>query len=395
MFLEPLIRRNPDLVRATVSLHQEGIVPANSYVLDLDCIEANARALSQEGERLGLRVFAMTKQIGRNPAAIGAIRAGGIGACVAVDTECARAIHAADSTVGHLGHLVQVPRGEAEEAAGLAPSYWTVFSEQKAGEAAAAARTVGEHARLLARVHAPGDSFYPGHEGGFEAGDILAVAETFQSLDGASFAGVTTFPALLYDADAGAVRPTPNLGTLARAAGALRDAGYSEVEVNAPGTTSVKTLATLADAGATQVEPGHALTGTTPLHARTDLPERPAMLYLSEVSHLHAGRSYCFGGGLYVDPVFDPYAVTALVGRDADEVLERRVAAELPAAGSIDYYGQLEEAAPVGASVVFGFRAQAFVTRANVVAMRGVGTQRPTAVGVWTASGHRAEGAAR
>jgi hypothetical protein len=48
VFLDPLIRRNPDLVRAAVVLHQQGIVPANSYVLDLDCVEANARLLANE-----------------------------------------------------------------------------------------------------------------------------------------------------------------------------------------------------------------------------------------------------------------------------------------------------------------------------------------------------------
>ena len=30
-----------------------------------------------------------------------------------------------------------------------------------------------------------------------------------------------------------------------------------------------------------------------------DLPELPAALYLTEVSHHYGGRAYCFGGGLY------------------------------------------------------------------------------------------------
>ena len=46
----------------------------------------------------------------------------------------------------------------------------------------------------------------------------------------------------------------------------------------------------LAAAGATQIEPGHGLTGTTPLHAVEDLPETPAVVYLSEVSHLIGAR---------------------------------------------------------------------------------------------------------
>lgn len=53
----------------------------------------------------------------------------------------------------------------------------------------------------------------------------------------------------------------------------------------------------LARDGATQVEPGHGLTGTTPLHAVADLAEEPAIAYVSEVSHLWNGKAYVFGGG--------------------------------------------------------------------------------------------------
>ncbi len=56
--------------------------------------------------------------------------------------------------------------------------------------------------------------------------------------------------------------------------------------MNAPGVTSTPVLQLLADAGATQVEPGHGFTGTTPLHMVMDLVERPAMVYLTEISHL-------------------------------------------------------------------------------------------------------------
>jgi predicted amino acid racemase len=387
VFLDVLIRRNPALIRAAVGLHQQGLLPANSYVLDLDAITENARMLATEGSRLGLRVYAMSKQIGRNPDALAAIRAGGIDACVAVDMTDARAVAAAGSTVGHVGHLVQVPRGEATQAAGMRPEQWTVFSTDKAREAAAAAREQAWTARLLARVHAPEDRFYSGHEGGFPVADLLAAVDALDALDGATCVGVTTFPALLFDAASRTVSPTPNLATVARAAEALRRERGGEVEVNAPGTTSVRTLATLADAGATHVEPGHALTGTTPWHAIEDLPERPAMLYLSEISHQHGGRAYCFGGGLYVDPVFEPYPMTALVGADPEEALARRVPAEVPPPSAIDYYGQLEADAATGDSVVFGFRAQAFVTRANVAAISGAATDRPTVAGVWPSAG--------
>lgn len=395
MFLEALRRRNPALLRAAVDLHRRGEVPAGSYVLDLDAIAANAELLAAEAAGLGLRPYAMTKQIGRNPVAIAAMARGGIDAGVAVDMACARALTRAGMRLGHVGHLVQVPRHAAGEAAAMEPEQWTVFNLTKAAEAAAAAAELGRTQPLLARVHDQGDSFYPGHEGGFEAAELPAAAAALDALPGARFAGVTTFPALVFDAERGEVRPTPNLATVARVAEQLRASGREDVLVNAPGTTSVRTLRVLADAGATHVEPGHALTGTTPWHAVAELPEQPAMVYLSEVSHQHAGRSYCFGGGLYVDPVFPPYQVRALVGADADEVLSTAVDAFLPPPEAIDYYGLLEGSIAPGSTVLFGFRAQAFVTRATVAAIAGIADGTPRLAGVWPAgwdgSGESAE----
>ena len=75
-----------------------------------------------------------------------------------------------------------------------------------------------------------------------------------------------TFPALLYDPVSRKAKWTPNLVTLRKAAEALAPSGRRKIEINAPGTTFSSTLAALAEAGATQIEPGHGLTGTTPLH---------------------------------------------------------------------------------------------------------------------------------
>ena len=115
MFLEVLRRRNPRFLRAAASLHAQGVLPANSYALDLDAIKANARAIGQEAAKHSLTVFAMTKQLGRNPRFCAAVQAGGIDAAVAVDMADARAVRAAGLRLGHLGHLVQVPAHEAAE----------------------------------------------------------------------------------------------------------------------------------------------------------------------------------------------------------------------------------------------------------------------------------------
>ena len=382
MFLDVLRRRNPALVEAAIALHQAGRIPANCYVLDLDAVEANARAFKERADALGLTVFAMTKQVGRNSGFCRALQRGGIDRAVAVDMACARPIRAAGMRVGHLGHLVQVPRFEADAAArDIAPDYWTVFNAAKASEAAAAAQRAGRTQKLLARIQAPGDTFYRGHEGGFDAADIATVAAELDALAGARFAGITTFPALLYDHETGAVSPTPNLATLNRAREVLESAGYSGVEVNAPGTTSAAVLQTLADAGATQCEPGNGLHGTTPLHAIRDLPEVPAMLYVTEVSHLHGGHAYAFGGGLYIDPVFPDYQVRAIVSAEPTVADAALAEVEMPAPAAIDYYAMIDAVGRVrpepGDSVVFGFRAQAFVTRAYVAGVTGARSGDP------------------
>jgi predicted amino acid racemase len=391
MFLEVLRRRNPAFLDAVVELHQAGAIPAGAYAVDLDAVIRNAQRLRAEADRLGLEVFAMTKQVGRGVPFMDAVQAGGIERSVAVDMQCAIASQRAGLPLGHLGHLVQVPRAEAVAAAAMAPENWTVFELDKAAEAGAAASEVGRTQALLARVVAPGDHFYAGHEGGFDAEEVLRVADSIDALPGARFAGVTTFPAALFDRAAGGVRPTPNLGTLERAAARLAAEGREGVRVNAPGTTSTATLAMLADAGATQVEPGHGLTGTTPPHAFEDLPEEPAALYVSEVSHHAGGRAYCFGGGLYVDPVFEPYEIKALVAEGEGADARTMVGAEVPPPEAIDYYGMLAQPEgrqlATGATVIFGFRIQAFVTRAPVVGLIGVGAGDVRVAGIWRHDG--------
>lgn len=380
MFLNTLRQRNPQFIKAAMQLHQAGKIPANSYVIDADAVEDNAKAFSAAAARHNMKVYAMTKQAGRNSGFCNALRRGGINHIVAVDMACALPCYRAGMAIGHLGHLVQIPFAEAETAAQLRPDYWTVFSAEKALQAATAARHINRRQALMARIYADGDTFYRGHEGGFGAADIVRVAETLNQHEGAYFAGITSFPALLYDHEEKAVKSTHNLRTLEAAAGTLVNAGHQQVEINAPGTTSSVVLKTLADAGATQCEPGHGLLGSTPLHAVQELPEKPAALYLTEVSHRAGGRPYCFGGGMYIDPVFPDYPVRALIGAEPTVADDALATVEIPPPSAIDYYSIIQEEGErirSGDTVIFGFRIQAFVTRAFVVCLRGVATGQP------------------
>jgi predicted amino acid racemase len=381
MFLDVLRRRNPMLIEAAIRLHQENALPANTYVIDVEAVEQNARIIREAADRFGMRVFAMTKQMSRNASFCKAVRRAGITEAVAVDMECARACYRAGLDIGHLGHLVQIPRAEAAAAAAMKPRYWTVFNEEKAEEAGAALKKAGNDGQLLARIFAEGDVFYKGHEGGFPADTIVTVANRLDRIQSARFAGITTFPAQLFDPETRRIRPTPNTETLRRAAIALERAGRKDIEINAPGTTSSVIIEALKEAGATQCEPGHGLTGTTPLHAVEDLPEIPAVAYVSEVSHLYHERAYCFGGGLYIDPVFPEYEVKALVSREPTSSTSALRSVDIPPPSAIDYYGMIDAVGPakprVGDTVVFGFRPQAFVTRANVAGISGISSGSP------------------
>ncbi|SMP02381.1 alanine racemase [Shimia sagamensis] len=382
MFLNTLMRRNPRFIEAAMALHQAGEIPPNSYVLDLDTVEQNARTFSNVARRLGLKTFAMTKQVSRHSGFCQAVMRGGIDRNVAVDMDCAVACDRAGLKTGHLGHLVQVPQSDADFAAAqIQPDYWTVFSMDKAREAAQAAAKSGRVQNILVRIQTSGDTFYRGHEGGFDADNITQIADEIDALNGARFAGITTFPALLFDQDSGQVKPTQNLATLSKALRELSNAGRTDIEVNAPGTNSVNLLPALAKAGATQVEPGNALHGTTPLHAVQDLPELPAVLYLSEVSHQHKDEAYCFGGGLYIDPVFPEYEVQALVSGTPTSDSSALHPVDIPEYKAIDYYGMIDTTGrplpKTGDTVVFGFRGQSFVTRANCVGILGAGTDSP------------------
>ena len=107
-----------------------------------------------------------------------------------------------------------------------------------------------------------------------------------------------------------------------------------------------------------------------------DLPEVPATLFLSEISHVHEGDGYCFGGGLYIDPVFPDYQVRAIVADAPTTAAAALADVEIPPPSAIDYYGMVSSNGTVkpkpGDSVVFGFRAQAFVTRCFVVGISGI-----------------------
>lgn len=385
MFLNTLLTRNPELADAAAALHRSGAIPPDTYVLDLDAVEANAALLAAEAERLGLTLWFVVKQFGRNPELIRAI-ARHIPRFAAIDPPEARVLNAAGARPGNLGHLVQIPRRALPEMLAWRPEAVTVFDLDNARAVAEAARELALVQDVLIRVEGAEGSVYPGQEGGVPLAGLDAFAEAVERLDGVRIAGVTAFPCILCEPETGLPELTPNFEQALRARELLADRGHADLKLSAPSTTCVATLPLLAGHGATHGEPGHALTGTTPLHAYDPRqPEKPAYVYVSEVAHILAdGRPALFGGGFY------PRG-------GATEALLPRTGARLPVqeapAENIDYYRLLQRPAGGGARVragdtaLFAFRTQIFVTRSNVAVVAGLAHGMPRLTGLYDALG--------
>jgi predicted amino acid racemase len=401
LFLDALMARNPRLVESAAELALDGAIPANTYVLDLDAIAANGRAIRAAAEQHGLSLYWMLKQVGRNPLVAEALVADGSAETVSVDVQCADALLHNGFRLGHIGNLVQIARADLPRLLAGRPDVVSVFSVRKAEQIATVATELGIEQDLLLRVADPAaDIYLPGMEAGFLLEDLPRVVKEIQAIDGVRIAGVTSFPTTSY-AVPGRPTETPNFATVRQAAAILDGLGVDVRQINAPGNTCSLTAPMQAAGGATHIEPGHGFLGTTPYHLQFDSqPEVPAACYVTEVAHHFGGRAYVYGGGFFIDdPVWlqPDFRREALVGSTVTELLEHREAYLGAGSGSasqfggIDYYGFLdadERTAPVGATVVFGFRVQSFVTRANIAVIDHEGG-RPRLRGVFDQLGRR------
>lgn len=379
MFLDTVLARNPRLVACATELHRSGAIPPDTYVMDLDAISANAALLAEEAGRLGLSLWFVIKQLGRSPALIRAV-ARHIPRSAAIDPPEARALHRAGALAGNLGHLVQIPRRALPEMLAWRPEAVTVYDLANARAVSEAAGRLGRVQDILVRIEAAPGAGYPGQEGGVPPDGVGAFAAAAERLPGVRVAGVTAFPCLRCDPGTGRPLATSNLALARTARKVLAERSGIDpagLLLSAPGVTSMASLPLLARLGATHGEPGHALTGTTPLHAGGPRrPETPGYVYVSEIAHVLAdGRPALFGGGFY------PRATlrSALIPRTG-----ARLAVQDAPPGHIDYYRLLAPgAARPGDTAVLAFRTQVFVTRSTVAVVSGLADGAPELTGCY------------
>jgi predicted amino acid racemase len=267
------------------------------------------------------------------------------------------------------------------------PDAITVHSFEAARAVSEAATAKGVIQRLYVRVNHPGDENFAGMVGGWTLADCVAGIRPLMDLPNVEVAGLTTHPVISYaHEDAHAVEPTDAFFTMLRAKEKLESQlGLHDLRVNCAANCNTATFETLARYGATDVEPGSGVTGSSLFHLYQDLAERPAQVYVSEVMHHWNGDSYTLGGGLTW--LFQPEHWTphCMVGATFDEARERVMAMRLK--GVVDYFGACPHDGappPIGATAVYPLLLpQIFMNRSYVAAVSGISRGEPRVEGLF------------
>ncbi|MEI5995313.1 YhfX family PLP-dependent enzyme [Candidatus Enterococcus mansonii] len=382
MFLPMMKQENPALIDAGIYLHQTGQILPDTYILDLDTIRMNSAVMLESAKKIGIELFFMLKQIGRNPLIAKELMAMGYRGAVVVDFKEALTMMENQIPLCNVGHLVQIPDQLVENIMVYGAEYITVFSLEKLEQINAVAQKLGIKQKVLLKVVADDDQLYEGQFGGFLLKDLAETSKVFHEFGAIEFSGITSFPCFLFDETYTTLSQTKNVETIEKARAIMRQAGFAVPELNVPSASCSETFPFIKEIGGTQAEPGHALTGTTPLHAYKAQPEKPALVYVSEISHNFKGKAYFYGGGYYRRGHLNSVLIDEANTRTEDQV-------ESFSDESIDYYLSTSAEHHVGASVIAAFRTQIFVTRSNVAIVKGISEGKPEIVGIFDSQGRR------
>lgn len=368
MFLDSVIKRNSKLVEAAFDFYNEGYIEPNTYILDLDNILENAKKIKAEADKVGIDLFFMTKQIGRNPYVAERLIEIGYKGAVVVDFEEAQVMIKNNIPICNVGHLVQIPSKLIKEIVDYGAEYITVYSIDKIKEINEVAQKINKKQKIILRVLDDNDIIYSGQAGGFYLKDIDEICKETSNLTNVDISGLTTFPCFLFNEEHNQIEPTKNIDTLKKFKKEFEKRNVTIDQLNMPSATCANNIRMIHEFDGTQGEPGHALTGTTP---DVNGVEKPAILYISEISHNLNGKSYCYAGGYYRRG----HLKNALVGTNFNN--SKRVKAIGTTPDSIDYYIELNEECTVGNTVLMAFRTQIFVTRSKVAIIEGINSGNP------------------
>ena len=360
MFLNKLIENNSKLIETAFKLHNNGDILPDTYLLDLDTILDNGREMLKLAKPLNIELYFMLKQIGRNPLIAKELMGIGFDGCVAVDYKEALAMIDNDIKIANVGHLVQVPKYAMDKIIASKPMYVTIYSKKIIDEINESAKKINSVQKLLVRITDDDASLYSGQVAGFNSDELLELLDYINKLSNVEFGGITAFPALLYDEKSNEICKTDNCLGLERAKRILSDNNYSDYMINVPSATCCASIPIISEFKGKSGEPGHGLTGTTPLHKYSNQVEKVGYCYVSEISHNFKDKAFCYGGGHYRRGHME----NCLVGKEVDSAFLAKI--YTPDNDSIDYHFEIDGNFDVGDTCVMCFRTQVFTTRSNV-----------------------------
>ncbi|WP_064607860.1 YhfX family PLP-dependent enzyme [Photobacterium sp. J15] len=392
MFLNALTKQNPALIDGAIKLLQDGLILPDTYVIDVDQFKENARLIKAKADEHGIRLYAMTKQFGRNPVlARMLVNELGYDGIVCVDYKEARQLHQAGTKIGHVGHLVQPPSHYIPFIVSkIRPEVITVYSIEKAREISVAAQKANREQSVLLKFFRSNDQLYTNQEAGFPIESLEDIFAQVAALPNIHIEGLTHFPCFLFNSKTQSTEATANIETVNVAHRQASELGYQLSQINCPSATSCETIETIKQFGGTHGEPGHALTGTTPANQDGNQPEKIAMLYISEVSHHFDGKSYCYGGGYYRRSQLSNALIRETTKANTSEIIARDKIVNISNEdeSNIDYYLKFDYPCAIGTPVVMAFRTQIFVTRSDVALVEGLSGNSPRLLGLFDAQGN-------
>lgn len=380
MFLKQTLNLNPKLIDYASKAHQKGEILPDSYVLDMDSIVENAERILDKANLLDIELYFMLKQVGRNPYIAKKLIDIGYKSAVVVDFNEALVMMEHNIPIGNVGHLVQIPKHLLKKILSYGVEYVTVFSVDIIDAINTIAKELNIVQKIMIRVVGPEDELYPGQVGGFKVSELEKLVEKIKAYTHIELDTITAFPSLLFNYDSKKIEVNPNVNTMYEAIDILESMDLTINNRNMPSVTSLMGLDVLANSGATQGEPGHALTGTTPVNAYYSQYEKPAMIYVSEVSHNYDNKSYYYGGGLYRRGHME----NVLVVDQGEYKIEKFNEFQID---SIDYYFDIDGNFDYGTTIIMAFRTQIFVTRSNVVLVEGIQSNNPSIIGIYDSQG--------
>lgn len=382
--LAKALDRNPAMLEAAIGLHQDGVIPPSTHLIDLDAVAHNASVIAEAARRYNLTAFAMTKQDGHEPHMTRLVLDRGFDGVTAVEAMQAYRIHRYGFPLGNVGHTSQLPRAEVHRILAMDPAFVTVYTLQAAQWVSEACVALGRTQPLYVTVGRPGDEgTHAELFGGWDEAGCVEALRPVLSLPNVRIAGIAQHITIDYPSqdDPYTARPTEAFFTALRVRERLEhDLGLGDLRINCSGNCNAVTARILASYGATDIEPGAALVGSGRFHALVDMPEIPAQVFVSEITHHWAGNAYAIGGGFGfvwdMDGTLAPFS--GIVGRSLDEA--RMQPLDFQGPPWYDVYGLFDDphgVAKAGDTLLFVHLPQVIMERCYVAAVSGISKQRP------------------